>query len=96
MNLTSPLGTSTGKDPAVSPSSPNHPTTPLASGSVSHDHLRVELVEPDGMPAMVKIVWPPQPTIVDPPRFGDTAAALVKMFSEAYVALAAIRARRSL
>ena len=74
----------------------NHPITPLASSQINHDHLKVELVEPDSMPAMVRIVWPLQPTVIDPPRFGDTAAALVKMFSEAHVALAAIRARRSL
>jgi hypothetical protein len=72
---------------------PKHPTTPLASSQVNHDHLKIELVESDGMPA---IVWPLQPTVIDPPRFGDTAASLVKMFSEAHVALAAIRARRSL
>jgi hypothetical protein len=65
-------------------------------GRVNHDHLAVDLVEPSGMPAMVRVSWPLKPTIVDPPRFGDTAAALVKMFSEAHVALAAIRARRSL
>ena len=29
----------------------NHPITPLTSGQVNHDHLSVELVEPDGMPA---------------------------------------------
>jgi hypothetical protein len=76
----------------LSPSS----ITPLASSQINHDHLKVELVEPDTMPAMVRIVWPNAPTVVDPRRFGDTAAALVKMFSEAHVALAAIRARRSL
>jgi hypothetical protein len=74
----------------------NHPITPLASSQINHDHLKVELVEPDTMPAMVRIVWPEKPTVVDPKRFPDVAAALVKMFSEAHVALAAIRARRSL
>ena len=69
--------------------------TPLASSQINLDHLAVELVEPTGVPAMVRITWPLKP-VVDPPRFGDTAAALVKMFSEAHLALAAIRARRSL
>ena len=32
--------------------------TELASSQINHDHLSVELVEPDGMPAMVRIVWP--------------------------------------
>jgi hypothetical protein len=31
----------------------NHPTAPLAPGQVNHDHLIIELVEPDGMPAVV-------------------------------------------
>jgi hypothetical protein len=70
--------------------------TPLASSQINHDQLSVDLVEPTGMPAMVRIVWPLKPTVIDPPRFGDTAAALVKMFSDAHVALAAIRTRRSL
>ena len=48
----------------------NHPITPLASAQVNDDHdLKVELVEPDSLPAMVRIVWPPQPTVVDPKRF---------------------------
>jgi hypothetical protein len=64
--------------------SPNHPTTRSASSWSSP------------MTAIVRITWPPQPTVIDPPRFGETAAALVKMFSEAHVALAAIRVRRPL
>jgi hypothetical protein len=34
----------------------NHPITPLASAQINHDHLNVELVEPDAMPPMVRIV----------------------------------------
>jgi hypothetical protein len=55
----------------------NHPITPLASAQINHDHVKVELVEPDTMPAMVRIVWPPAPTVVDPKRFPDVAAAIV-------------------
>jgi hypothetical protein len=78
----------------LSPS--NHPTTPLASAQVNHDELKVELIEPDTMPAMVRIVWPEKSSMIDPKRFGDTAAALVRIFSEAHVTLARIKARRSL
>ena len=39
---------------------PNHPITPLASSQINHDQVKVELVEPEAMPAMVRIVWPPQ------------------------------------
>jgi hypothetical protein len=55
----------------------NHPITPLASAQINHDHVKVELVEPDTMPAMERIVWPPAPTVVDPKRFPDVAAAIV-------------------
>jgi hypothetical protein len=45
--------------------------TPLASAQINYDHLQIELIEPDGMPAMVRIAWPNAPTIVDPKRFPD-------------------------
>jgi hypothetical protein len=73
----------------VSPSS----TTPLASTEVNHDVIEIQLVEPVGMPSMVKIVWPPQPSIVNPKRFGEVAASLVRLFSEAHVTLARIKAQ---
>jgi hypothetical protein len=69
-----------------------HPTTPLASAQVNHDELKVELVEPDTMPAMVRIVWPPQPTVVDPKRFPDVAAAVAQLFARAHIVLAALKA----
>jgi hypothetical protein len=71
---------------------PSSPITPLASGQVNHDHLSVELVEPDGMPAVVRIVWPIAPTIVDPKRFPDTAAAITQLFARAHIVLAALKA----
>ncbi|MCE3275654.1 MAG: hypothetical protein K0R13_1509 [Propionibacteriaceae bacterium] len=74
----------------------NHPITPLASGQVNHDQISVELVEPDNMPAAVRIVWPNAPTIVDPKRFPDTAAAIAQLFARAHIVLAAIRAERRL
>jgi hypothetical protein len=37
-----------------------------------------------------------QPTVIDPGRFRDLAAALVRLFSEAHVTLARIKARRHL
>ena len=71
---------------------PNHPITPLASSQINHDHLKVELVDPDSMPAMVRIVWPPQPTVVDPKRFPDTAAAVAQLFARAHIVLAGLKA----
>jgi hypothetical protein len=77
---------------------PNHPITPLASsqlnhagGSAPHHDLSIELIEPDNKPAAVRIVWPPEPTVVDPKRFPDVAAHIARLFSEAHVALAAIK-----
>jgi hypothetical protein len=79
--------------------------TPLASSQINHDQLNVELVEPDERPAwpvvgtpptFVRITWPEHPSVVDPSRFRDVAAAVVKLFSEAHVTLASIKARRRL
>jgi hypothetical protein len=74
----------------------NHPITPLASAQVNHDTIAIELVEPNGLPPKVKIVWPAAPTIVDPKRFPDVAAAIAQLFARAHVVLAAIRAERRL
>jgi hypothetical protein len=67
-------------------------TTPLASAQVNHDQLRIELVEPDSMPAMVRIVWPAQATVVDPKRFPDVAAAVAQLFARAHIVLAGLKA----
>ena len=70
----------------------NHPITPLASAHINHDQLKVELVEPDTLPPMVKITWPEAPTIVNPKRFPDTAAAIARLFAGAHTVLAALKA----
>jgi hypothetical protein len=72
--------------------SPSSPTTPLASAQINHDELTVELVEPVGKPAMVRIVWPPQSTVVDPRRFPDVAAAVAQLFARAHIVLASLKA----
>jgi hypothetical protein len=74
----------------------NHPITPLASSQINHDQLKVELVEPDTMPAMVRIVWPGAPTVVDPKRFPDVAAAIAQLFARAHIVLAALKAGKQL
>jgi hypothetical protein len=48
------------------------------------------------MPAVVRIVWPAAPTVVDPKRFPDVAAAVAQLFARAHLVLAAIRAERRL
>jgi hypothetical protein len=72
----------------------NHPITPLASAQINHDHVKVELVEPDSRPAAVRIVWPLQPSIIDPKRFPDVAAGIAQLFARAHVTLAALKAHR--
>jgi hypothetical protein len=70
--------------------------TPLASSQINHDRLTVELVEPDSMPAMVRIIWPDAATIVDPKRFPDVAAAIAQLFARAHIVLAALKAGKKL
>jgi hypothetical protein len=72
-------------------------TTRLGESQISespNDTVLIEFVEPDDMPAVVRITWPESPSIVDPLRFRDLAAAMVKLFSDSHVALARIKARR--
>ena len=76
--------------------SPSSPITPLASAQVNHDHLKVELVEPDGMPPAVRITWPAAPTIVNPKQFPDVAAAVATLFSRAHIVLAALKTGKQL
>jgi hypothetical protein len=68
------------------------PITPLASAQINHDQLKVELVEPDTLPPMVKITWPEAPTIIDPKRFPDVAATVAQLFARAHIVLAALKA----
>jgi hypothetical protein len=75
---------------------PNHPITPLASSQINHDRLTIDLVEPDSMPPAVRITWKVQPSVIDPKRFPDTAAAVAQLFARAHIVLAAIRVERRL
>ena len=68
------------------------PITPLASAKVDHDRLTIELVEPDGMPAVVRIVWPAAPSIIDPRAFPDVANAVARLFARGHVVLASLKA----
>jgi hypothetical protein len=70
----------------------HHPITALASAQINHDHLKIELIEPQDMPAVVRIVWPAAPTVVDPKRFPDVAATIAQLFARAHIVLAALKA----
>jgi hypothetical protein len=45
------------------------PGGPVTSSQINREQLKIELIEPETPLAMVRIVWPPQSTIVDPKRF---------------------------
>jgi hypothetical protein len=70
-----------------------HPITPLASAQINHDRLSIELVEPAGMPAAVKIVWPLKATVIDPRAFPDVARDIAQLFARAHIVLAALKAK---
>jgi hypothetical protein len=78
----------------VSQSSP----TVLASGPISRsgDTLSVELIQPDSMPAVVRIVWPTAPTITTPARYNEIASTTMRLLAEASTALARLRASKRL
>lgn len=79
--------------------SQSSPITTLAEGQITrspHNTITIELVEPEGTPAMVRIQWPLQPTICEPRRYTEVAAAAMKVLATASTELAAIRARRRL
>jgi hypothetical protein len=79
-------GTSTGRNPAVTQSSP----IVLASGQISRsgDPITVELIQPDSLPAAVRIVWPTAPTITTPARYNEVASTAMRLLAEASTMLA--------
>ena len=71
--------------------------TTLASGQITAvDELTIELVEADETPAVVIVRWPLKATVLNPRRFPDTAALVVRLFAEAHTVLAGIKSRRPL
>jgi hypothetical protein len=71
--------------------------TVLAESQITpSDTIVVVLVEPADMPNSTVIHWPSKPTVSDPQRFPEVAAAIVRLFSEAATNLASIKARRRL
>jgi hypothetical protein len=76
----------------VSPSSP----IVLASGQISRsgDAITIELIQPDSMPAVVRIVWPTAPTITTPTRYNEVASTAMRLLAEASTTLARIKASK--
>jgi hypothetical protein len=71
--------------------------TELSAGNLNGgDRLVVELIEPDQLPAVIRIKWPEQPTIIPPAQFDAGVAAAMRILSNAVVELAALRVLRKL
>ena len=67
-------------------------STTLAQGLINGaDTITIELIQPAGYPASIVITWPSAPTVCDPRRYTEVAAAAMKLLAEAW---AGIRARR--
>jgi len=70
-------------------------STDLARGAINGvDELSVQLIQPDGMPAVVRINWPLRPTTAAAAHYPAVAAAIVKIIAESATALARHKAGR--
>jgi hypothetical protein len=67
-------------------------TTPISSGSLNGQTLKIELVEPgNDLPNAVVIRWPAKPTVSSPATFDQVVANAMKVLSNAVVELTALR-----
>jgi hypothetical protein len=74
-----------------------HQTTPLSSGSLNGQTLKIELVEPNNdLPNAVVIKWPQKPTVTSPATFDKVIADTMRILSNAVVELAALRVWKKL
>jgi hypothetical protein len=73
---------------------PSSPITTLADGQISPsgDNIRVDLIQPAGLPPTVRVTWPAKPTIVQPRRFAEVAGAAVRILAGACTKLSRIKA----
>ena len=61
-----------------------------------HETVTVELVQPDGEPARIRIVWPPHTTTTTPAKYAEAAAAAMKVLANASTELSRIKAGKRL
>jgi hypothetical protein len=72
-------------------------STILSSGAINGaETLTIELIRPNSMPAVVRIVWPTAATITTPADYLQVASAAMRLLAEASTTLARIRASRRL
>jgi hypothetical protein len=70
----------------------NPSSTDLARGHVGADEIIVQLIEPVGKPARIKITWPARPSLIYPKYFPEVASTLTSLFARAHIVLAGIKA----
>jgi hypothetical protein len=74
-----------------------HQNTPLSSGTLNGQTLKIELVEPgNDLPNAVVVKWPAKPTVASPATFDQVVANTMKILSNAVVELAALRVSKKL
>ena len=74
-----------------------HEATPLSSGTINGQAVRIELVEPDNeLPNAVAIRWPQKPTVTSPATFDKVVADTMRLLPNAVVELAALRVWKKL
>ena len=77
--------------------SPSDQSTILSSGPINGaDTLTIEVIQPDSIPALVRIVWPTAATISAPAHYLQVASAAMRLLAEASTTLARIRSSRRL
>jgi hypothetical protein len=68
-------------------------STTLAHGPINGaDTLTIELIRPADHPPIVRVVWPPAPTITTPARYLEVASTAMRLLAEASTVLARIKA----
>jgi hypothetical protein len=66
--------------------------TQLAHGKITNnDELVIELLEPPGRPAAIRITWPTKASITTPTQFDAVVAITMRLPSAAVIELAALR-----
>jgi hypothetical protein len=67
----------------------------LASGQFTtspHNMITVELIEPVGGHAEVRVIWPSQATVTTPARYAEVAATAMRILVNASTEIARIKA----
>jgi ABC-type proline/glycine betaine transport system substrate-binding protein len=72
--------------------SSQHPTIVLAHGQVHmSDTIKVELVQPDGEPARIVVVWPNHVTACTTAKYAEAAANAMRILANAVTELSRIK-----